>query len=888
MDKFKSNVNKIIDINFKEQNIKNLMCFLCPFAYNNKTNSIDDIFGNFIGELTPENGVNTYTNNHKNIKYLGGIDNLLPIAELMLLTQNKNKKNHQKEKEYINYDLLDSNFLNENTFLKYITIIKKILLGNKLNLSDANAHKFFSSLELFLEKFNSSIYTNPILNVFLEIGKETFGSDENIEDNFVNMILLNEKIFSKFSEEVQQKLWEGVHQFFTSDYLKMKESIPMSKICLLLRFYDSKKYDKFCCQKHAELFKPNESNEIKEINKDINYEIDIMKPDMNTKVNKLFETIQLYLEKFPDEEDNVNLFKLLCLDLSSCLQIKIIQAYKKYFQNKRKNGDIKSKVLKNLLKNNLFDIYEYILSIALLDVRVELIEFLKILMKSYSSEIEEYCNKKHFKISKFFEFVGNNLLPLDIKVELNDIKNSDNNDINIDLIDEREETKCSTKFYTNEQNKKKEIYNYIYNYYDGKSKNYLINYFNDKIFEKDIESMWKILNEWLLESNKTEEINSKSSTHLKSNSCIINFCIQFASKINPFYIDSLLIIIYSFLKNSSLDNKEQLYTNEMLFPWIIETIFFFYDMKNWQCQDDIELLQLIQQHSIELFKEFISYQRTNKENEILMNYIFDFAYYLKSKNKGENELNKIGAIVRLILDKILECSGWNVNLITKFCIKFMFLFKNSEKLLNNKELNDSYLTQDDKNLYKLLVEKKSKKNSINSTNTIKESLTTSTSPYDYLYQNDNNDLQNNEIKSEEEENNDDYINNKEKNSLIPNYIYRNLFLNKNKAKEENSTLIQIWKDFDLFNYMINYYESNLWGTSYLCKKIKLNYNGKFFQISKELIKEYSLNSKYKNILLKDLYNCLNFAQEKRNIQKIKERIQIKKNTIKNNETPTQK
>ena len=51
--------------------------------------------------------------------------------------------------------------------------------------------------------------------------------------------------------------------------------------------------------------------------------------------------------------------------------------------------------------------------------------------------------------------------------------------------------------------------------------------------------------------------------------------------------------------------------------------------------------------------------------------------------------------------------------------------------------------------------------------------------------------------------------------------------------------------------MINYYESNLWGTSYLCKKIKLNYNGKFFQISKELIKEYSLNSKYKNILLKD-------------------------------------
>ena len=884
MDKFKSNVNKIIDINFKEQNIKNLMCFLCPFAYNNKTNSIDDIFGNYIGELTPENGVNTYTNNHKNIKYLGGIDNLLPIAELMLLTQNKNKKNHQKEKEYINYDLLDSNFLNENTFLKYITIIKKILLGNKLNLSDANAHKFFSSLELFLEKFNSSIYTNPILNVFLEIGKETFGSDENIEDNFVNMILLNEKIFSKFSEEVQQKLWEGVHQFFTSDYLKMKESIPMSKICLLLRFYDSKKYDKFCCQKHAELFKPNESNEIKEINKDINYEIDIMKPDMNTKVNKLFETIQLYLEKFPDEEDNVNLFKLLCLDLSSCLQIKIIQAYKKYFQNKRKNGDIKSKVLKNLLKNNLFDIYEYILSIALLDVRVELIEFLKILMKSYSSEIEEYCNKKHFKISKFFEFVGNNLLPLDIKVELNDIKNSDNNDINIDLIDEREETKCSTKFYTNEQNKKKEIYNYIYNYYDGKSKNYLINYFNDKIFEKDIESMWKILNEWLLESNKTEEINSKSSTHLKSNSCIINFCIQFASKINPFYIDSLLIIIYSFLKNSSLDNKEQLYTNEMLFPWIIETIFFFYDTKNWEYFSDIEIIQLIQQHSIELLKEFIIAQRNKLENEIMMNYIFEYAYYLKTKNNSENNLNTIGAIIRLILSQIIECSQWDINIITKFCFQFMIFFKNSEQIYNNKELMESYLYQDEDNLFKALTEKRKKSLLKKNTQKIEQKTenqnsqnrqNSSNNVLDFIYkEEDSNLIINNDgdnLKSDKDNLNilSSSINNTK--LLIPDYFFKSLFLNQNDDKSKTK-LIQIWKDFDLFNYIIDIYESNIWGISNLCKNIKIKFKGKLSNVAQELIKEYSTNSKYKNILLKDLYKCLNFAQEEHNIQKIKERI----------------
>ena len=150
----------------------------------------------------------------------------------------------------------------------------------------------------------------------------------------------------------------------------MKESIPMSKICLLLRFYDSKRYDKFCCEKHSELFRLNDKNEI-------NNELDVMKPDMNTKVNKLFETIELYLDKFPDEEDNVNLFKLLSLDLSPCLQIKIIQTYKKFFEHKRKNATNKSLALQQLLRNKLFDIYEYVFSISLLDVKIELIDFFK-------------------------------------------------------------------------------------------------------------------------------------------------------------------------------------------------------------------------------------------------------------------------------------------------------------------------------------------------------------------------------------------------------------------------------------------------------------------------------------------------------------------------------
>ena len=851
----KININKIIDINLKEQNIKNQMCFLCPFSYNTKNNSIDDIFSNFIGILTPESGVNFYNNNFKNIEPLGGIINLLPIAELMLLTQNIEEKNAFSDKDYINYDLLDKDVLNENTFLKYIIIIKKIIIGNKLNLINSNKHKFFSSLELFLEKFPSNIYTSDIMNEFLQIGKETFGLEDDIEENFVNMILLNEKIFSKFSQEVQQKLWDGVHAFFTSDYLQMKESIPMSKICLLLRFYDSKRYDKFCCEKHAELFRPDNIEEKNEIEK---YEMNIMKPDMNTKVSKLFETIELYLDKFPNEDNNVNLFKLLTLDLSPCLQIKIIKAYKNFFEKKRRVGDDRSNAFKTLLNNNIFDIYEFIFSISLLDVKVELLDFLKVLMRNYDTELDEYCTRKHFKLSKIFEFIGHQLLPLDLKVELNNLEDNINN------INDSNEGKVKKT-------------NYIFNLSDSNNQKILLDYFNKKIFEKDLESMWTILNEWLIENNKLDSSNindTKSMLVLKINSFVVSLCIQFVSQLNPFYIDSLLIIIYSYFKNPAIANKEDLYENEMLFPWIIETIFFFYDTKNWEYFNDIEYIQLIQQHSIELFKEFISEKRSKQENEALINYIFDFAYYLKSKNNDENNLNKIGAIIRLILSQILQCANWDMNLITKLCCLFMIFFKNSEKFFLNKQLLNSFLNQDDQNLFEALVKKTIQNNSniiIKRSNEIKENQNSSPNAMDYIYNEENSEQKNNtnEIKPNEDEIkiNDD----QNYNYLISAYIYKSIFLKNTKGNKDQKTLIQIWSDFELFNYIIDYYQNNIWGTSYLCKKIKLNYTGNIFQVSKELIQEYSLNSKNKNILLNDLYKVLNFIQEEKNIQKIKQR-----------------
>ena len=916
--KFKNNLiksTKFININAKDQNIKNLMCFLCPFCYDNKKNQIDDVFGNFIAILSNEDGVNNYINYSKNIKQLGGMNNLLPIVELMLLTQNKNKSVNN---DYINFKLLDKNALTENTFLKYLIILKKILIGNKLNLNDANHRKFFSCLGLFLEKFPSRVYTSKILNIFLEIGKEVFqyndDKDSSFYDNFVNMILLNEKIFSKFTDETQQKLWEGVHEFFTSDYLQMKDSISMSKICLLLRFYDSKRYDNFCCKKHAYLFIPEDINK----NENNNYKPSIMKPEMNTKINKLFETIKLYMDKLPNDPDTVNLFKLLSLDLSPCLQIKIIQAYKHYLGNKKIPKEIKSKVFETLIRNNFFDIFEYVLSISLLDVRVELIYLLKIISNEYKIEIDNYSNKKYFKINNFMDFVGKNLLPVNLKVEIdlnkiddNNIKSRNTMKINIkenelNLIKEKESKKrksvCQNNYVSlvqyklnNLEEEKKE---------NNISKHLLIDFFNNKIYEKDVESMWKILNDWLIEKPSTT-LNKilKKETTLHINSYVIGFCIEFVSKSTPFYIDTLLIILYSFLRNEAIINRDILYTNKSFYPWLIETIFYFYDNENSNNFKEKDIIELIQKHSIELLKEFISKNRPKDENEARMNYIFDYSNHLKRINNDINNINKIGETTRLILSKILESSNWEINLKTKFCFEFMIFFKNRDKCYNNiNELNieDNYvfdendviraITYEPENYNKFELSPKGK-------TPIKKQFKKMVSTKSSININKNIKIKDNVNKKNiirkltnefKQDSNEDIKNILLSKSLIPEYIYNNLFLN-NIKENEKKTLKEIWKDFNLYDYIIDNYKSNIWGIVNLCKKVKMEYKGEFLKSCKELIKEYSFNGKNKNILLKDLYKCLNFAQEDKKIKEEKEKNKIlrsksKKSTIELNST----
>ena len=167
IEKFKNEKNDIsLKILSKENIEKNAISLFCPFAYNKNNNIIDDIFGNYIGVLGKNDGANYYINYTKDIKQIGSMNCLLPIAEIIYSSTLKNKR--------ISYDLIDKDILSEESFVEFLNIIKILLVNHRKNLDNANKKDFFSSLGMFLEKIPSKNYTEKVLDILLEIGNEVF------------------------------------------------------------------------------------------------------------------------------------------------------------------------------------------------------------------------------------------------------------------------------------------------------------------------------------------------------------------------------------------------------------------------------------------------------------------------------------------------------------------------------------------------------------------------------------------------------------------------------------------------------------------------------------------------------------------------------------------
>ena len=855
--KGEKNMSKAYNISLGLSNInKNqIISILCPFMYNNNKNIIDDSFGIFIGKfLSNFDGVNFNYKNVKSIKKLGGIYNLLPIAELMLSSMKENS-------DYF----VDENILTEETLLEYFKVIKHILNHHKESIIEINNNKFFSCLGLFLEKFPSNIFTEQILNKLLEICRETFrykaiSNEQKINNKsdlckyrFISIIMFNIKIISKFSHENQLKIWEGIYNFFKKDTNHIKDALDIPKIIILLRFYDKSKYEKFCCKKHSSLFDCNDDNEI-------------MKPEMNSRIGKLFDIIQLYIDIIEPEKDDFNLYKILSLDLSPCLIKKVIQIYILHFINDKISDKVKEKTLINLLTNNYFEITEYSLSVSLLDIRSEIFKLLHIILIKYKEKIFEYIKKCSLNQNQIFSFISKNIIPIDEKIsqiseEKNFIKQSDNESITENYI---------TSFF------KDNLFGKIQN------KNLLSYYFNQKLYEADINILWGLLNSWMTETapiiasnpsptppssgnllsktlnsfkkDKQNQENKikKEDFHNKLiiNPFVLSFSIDFVSYLKPCFIDSFLSCIFISLKEKT-QNKDVVFKDKKFFEWLIDTIYFFHNKENENIIEEKDLIPSIQKNSLELLCQIFKIKVSLKEIENKIYYIIEYSFYFKSKfiadKKNQNEIIRI---TRLIFEKLIVSSDFYINIITLFSFEFIFFYKESETILSNftiAERTNSLLDTEalKKSIKKLKVDDNDIRISSRRSVDIDESgyLTERKSVMSNISKKESNEiiLSNIEI------------------DLIPDYYYQGFFAKKPNQKNEGNIqskriLKNIWTDYEIFSSIINYYRNNIWGPEILFKTVKMTYKPKtnILECCQTLVNNYGDNKEYRNILFKKI------------------------------------
>ena len=146
------------------------------------------------------NNVKIYRNSSINIYKLGGINIFLPIFEIIY-----------------------KSFQNENCFKEVIYLLYFILDNQEKNIIDALKSYFIPVLSLFLEKFNSNLFTFEIIEKFIQIQNNIINLNYDFPKNeFPDKILFNLKILRKYSPDLLNKLWELTLQNID----KFKEYFP--------------------------------------------------------------------------------------------------------------------------------------------------------------------------------------------------------------------------------------------------------------------------------------------------------------------------------------------------------------------------------------------------------------------------------------------------------------------------------------------------------------------------------------------------------------------------------------------------------------------------------------------------------------------------------------
>ena len=374
--------------------------------------SINGLDAEFITKSPALNGVHIYNRITNDFSSIGGLNNLLPIIEIMT------KYNELLTKKNL------GNF--------FVILISVFAPQYQNALAKEKNSNFFLHLSYFLEKIPEEFYDNSLTGICKSISSflttQINESDDFFEltQQFHNYILMDERILFKFNHEEQKEIIEIIsHVIESIDPDKKTLNIDIIKIIKILLHLDHDRHKLFCCKEHSEYFIEN---------------FGIMNPELNLRLQPIE---QLLLHLFREFEEKVrsndpisneiasNLFKLFTLvtyDVSPCIQKMIIRLFSSfldkhfdnYFQKLNKEEQIMNICL-FILKSSVFDIKKDILNLIFIILKFENL-----------SQKKDLAKKNEHKSN----FIVTNVLPFFLfeDKELLQITTKDNPDIlNLDV-----------------------------------------------------------------------------------------------------------------------------------------------------------------------------------------------------------------------------------------------------------------------------------------------------------------------------------------------------------------------------------------------------------------------------------------------------------------------
>ena len=420
------------------------------------------------------------------------ITNIFPIAEMFLIYPDT---------------------LNENNFEIFLKILENMLKFRKHNIEYFKKCRAFSILSLFIEKYPKKYFTEKILNSLSNIGKAIF-STESLCSTYFKYILLNEKILSKYTEDLQIKFWEQIMLFCKADRTQIEKFINMNRLCLILRYYDRNKYTEMCCKNHLDSIKEEF------IGKDT-----VMNPPMNHILEGIKGIMDIIING-TDPKNAISLFKLLTLDLSPCLTKFIINTFLMALKKETNDNNWKDNFVIELIDSKFEVIMMNTFIHSLLEIRIDILTLIFEIYKRLtamhrgSTKILENMLKTCLIPQKMFYFVKK-----DISVNNNNDQNKNNNKNNESFISNKEKIsnmlKERMKNTNNIPNSKVETIN----------NEILI--FKDKLYEDYKDKILHIFLLWSLGENIYKDFNTFDIKQcLIKNANILEILFSCAEKLN--------------------------------------------------------------------------------------------------------------------------------------------------------------------------------------------------------------------------------------------------------------------------------------------------------------------------------------------------------------------